>query len=51
MCEGPLVKVSNTELYQEWLRYYETHNPDWPGYTQRTHAFFNSEKGLNPFWG
>lgn len=45
-----LIKVSNPELFQEWLRYYAWHDPDWPGYTQRTHAFFNSEKNLQVTW-
>lgn len=40
-----LVKVKNPELYKDWIAYFERIHPNWPGYEQRTYAFFNSQKG------
>ena len=43
-----IIKVTNPEIFQAWLRYFEVARPDMAGYEKRTYAFFRSEKGEHP---
>jgi len=42
-----LIKVKNTDLYQKWLKYYESFDNMIPA-EKRTYSFINSNKGLYP---
>jgi len=44
-----LILVSNPELYQCWLAYYNQNFPDMPRYEKTTFSFFKNEKGEIPY--
>ena len=43
-----IVKARNPGLYRAWIDYYDNFRPEMRGYEKRTHAFFNSERGIMP---
>lgn len=43
-----LIKVKNSELYNDWISYYEKYCSDMKPFEIRTFAFINSNKGETP---